>query len=57
VISWRVYPSVALVARGEVVVPTTRTTFNSPWEGGLYDLYDVPAVAGRGAVGIEMRFQ
>ncbi|HEY7376425.1 MAG TPA: hypothetical protein VIF57_29975 [Polyangia bacterium] len=57
VISWRVYPSVALIARGEVVVPTTRRAFESPWEGGLYELYKVPAVAGRGAVGIEMRFQ
>jgi hypothetical protein len=63
VISWRVYPQVAIFGRGEAVVPTTQRTFIAR-EGliprdnqAVAPAYTVPAVAGRGAIGIEMRFQ
>jgi hypothetical protein len=62
-ISWRVYPAVAIFGRGEVVAPTTQRTFIARETVAPRDTqavgqgYTVPAVAGRGAVGIEMRFQ
>jgi hypothetical protein len=62
-ISWRVYPAVAIFGRGEVVVPTTQRTFIARDTVAPRDIqagtqaYTVPAVAGRGAIGIEMCFQ
>jgi hypothetical protein len=52
--SWRISADVAVFARADLVVPTTRRTFEHATYG--YQIYKVPAVAGRGAVGIELRF-
>jgi hypothetical protein len=57
VVSWEVYPAVALFARGEVVRPTVLKTFNVPEDRGVTVAYVVPALAGRGALGIEWRFR
>jgi hypothetical protein len=53
--SWKVFPEVALFARADLVVPTARKTFDQANYSGFV-VYQVPAVAGRGALGIELRF-
>ena len=51
--SWSISPAVAVFGRADVVVPTTRRTF---FDLNQNPLYEVPAVAVRGALGIELRF-
>jgi hypothetical protein len=51
-LSWVVNPRVAVFARGDVVVNGIRRDFH-PYNGGS-DLYTVPVVSTRGAVGIEL---
>ena len=53
--SWSISPAVAVFARTEVVVPTQRKTFDGPSFTGT-PIYEVPSVALRGALGIELRF-
>lgn len=51
--SWSISPSVAVFGRADVVLPTTRTTFlDSNAQGDT--IYKVPAVAVRGALGLEL---
>jgi hypothetical protein len=50
---WSISPGVAVFGRADVVVPTTRSSFAVP-AGSV--VYEVPAVAGRGALGLELRF-
>ena len=56
--SWRATSSVALFARGEVAVPTTRTSFYVADGAGVqtWEYYRVPPYAGRGALGVELIF-
>lgn len=51
--SWSISPTVAVFGRAEVVLPTTRSSFAVPY-GNV--VYQVPAVAVRGALGLELRF-
>ncbi len=51
--SWSISPAIAVFGRAEVVVPTARKTFAVPF-GNV--VYRVPAAAGRGALGLELRF-
>jgi hypothetical protein len=46
-------PDVVVFARADVVIPSTRRSFLA--DGGS-EIYKVPAVAARGAVGLELRF-
>jgi hypothetical protein len=56
-IAWRVSQTAAVFARGEVVVPTTRRSWNTPSSGdGVMEGYEIPSYGGRGALGIELRF-
>ena len=52
--SWSISSAVAVFGRAEVVVPTARKTFVNP--GSLTAIYQVPAVAFRGSLGLELRF-
>jgi hypothetical protein len=52
--SWSISPDVAVFGRAEVVVPTTRRTFNDPYQSIVYQ---VPAIAARAALGLELRFE
>jgi hypothetical protein len=53
--SWSISPAVAVFGRAEVVVPTTRRTFlDVAYPANT--VYKVPAVAVRGALGLELRF-
>ena len=57
VMSWRVFWRVAVFARGEVVKPTIQRNFNVLGENVfVWRVYEVPAHAWRGAMGIELRF-
>jgi hypothetical protein len=57
VISWRVLPWVAVFARGDLVKPTIQRNFNVLGENVfVWRVYEVPAHAWRGAMGIEVRF-
>jgi hypothetical protein len=56
VLAWKVSPVFAVVARGEVIRPTARKNVLVEDPGQTWVGYTVPAVAGRGALGIEMRF-
>jgi hypothetical protein len=53
VAAWSISPGVAVFARPEVLVPTGRRSFLNP-PGNT--VYKVPAVAFRGALGLELRF-
>ena len=53
--SWSVSPAIGVFGRAEVVVPTTQKTFLNG-SGGGSPIYQVPAVAVRGALGFELRF-
>jgi hypothetical protein len=50
---WNISPAVAVFGRAEVVLPTARSTFLTPY-GNV--VFDVPAAAVRGALGLELRF-
>jgi hypothetical protein len=52
--TWRLSTRVSLFGRSDVVVPSTRRNFHSAV--GNDDPYTVPALATRGALGIELRF-
>jgi len=51
--SWSISPAVAVFGRAEVVVPTTRKSFSVPF-GDV--VYQIPDVAVRAALGLELRF-
>jgi hypothetical protein len=53
VASWSITPVVAVFGRADVVVPGTRRTFLTDFN---QEVYKVPAIAARAAVGIEFRF-
>jgi hypothetical protein len=50
--AWKISPAVAAFGRADVVVPTARSFIN-PYGNTVYE---VPAVAVRGALGLELRF-
>ena len=52
--SWSISPSVAVFGRADVVLPTARTTYLDSIPYGN-TIYKVPAVALRGALGLELR--
>jgi hypothetical protein len=51
--SWSISPAVGVFGRAEAVVPTARKRFSVP-DGNV--VYQVPDVAVRGALGLELRF-
>jgi hypothetical protein len=53
VVAVTILPDVVVFARADVVIPSTRRSFAADGGG---EIYKVPAVAARGAVGIELRF-
>ena len=53
VAAWSISPGIAVFGRPEVLVPTGRRSFLDP---GGNTVYKVPAVAFRGALGLELRF-
>jgi hypothetical protein len=55
-LAWKVSPVFTVVARVEVVRPTTRKDVLVQDPGLTWLGYTVPALAGRGALGIELRF-
>jgi hypothetical protein len=61
-LSWAVSPRIAVFARGDVAAPNPRRSFhvlatNPPSQVVfMQQLYEVPAVATRGALGVEARF-
>jgi hypothetical protein len=56
VASVRIWSPVALFMRGEAVVPTTRPRYFVNDPGDVWEAFQVPALAFRGALGIEMSF-
>ena len=52
--SWSISQAVAVFGRADIVVPTTRRIFFNPVS--LNTIYEVPAVAVRVALGLELRF-
>ena len=52
---WSISPGVAVFGRAEVVVPTTRKSFLDGY-GTEPPVYQVPSVAFRAALGLELRF-
>ncbi len=54
-VSWQISPDVDVFGRADLVVPTTRTSFSSA--AYMEEIYRVPALAERGALGLALHFE